>query len=292
MADTAPVNANTEPARLPPPSRLPRLTPWKTPPGEFAVWLLARQAMRGMFARVRLREAAGNPRAAGVPLLGLANHPSWWDGYLALLVARHYGLPRYLMMDEPQLRRYGFFRWAGCFSVDRADPRESARSVAYAAHLLTTAQTPIVWLFPQAEITPADARPIAVQGGAAHVLRRATAGGYAVGWLPVAWQYEFRGEQHPEAFIRVGAVEIVNAADTRDTRALTARIAAALIREADSLRDDLAADDVRAYGTVLHGAGGVNDRWDRVLRRSRLVLEPEPTAQNTTREHMKDVMGE
>ncbi len=127
---------NTEPARIAAIGVSPRLTPRKTPPGEFAVWLLARWAMRGMFARVRLRETAGNPRAAGVPLLGLANHPSWWDGYLALLLARHYGLPRYLMMDEPQLRRYGFFRWAGCFSVDRTDPRESARSVAYAAHLL------------------------------------------------------------------------------------------------------------------------------------------------------------
>ncbi len=253
----------------------PRLVPHKTPPGEFAVWLLAWWAMRGMFGRVRLHEGGGNPRAAGVPILGLANHPSWWDGYLALLLARYYGLPRYLMMDESQLRRYGFFRWAGCFSVDRTDPRESARSVAYAARLLTRAEQPIVWLFPQAEITPADRRPIAAHGGAAHVLRRATADGTAVGWLPVAWQYAFRGEQHPEAFIRVGAVEVVTAAETREVRRLSARISAALTREADALRDDLAADDLATYRIILHGAGGVNDRWDRVRRRSRLVAEPE-----------------
>lgn len=277
------MNTDTQLPLLPPPSRLPRITPCKTPLGEFAVWLLARQAMRSMFARVRLRETAGSPRTSGVPLLGLANHPSWWDGYLALLLARHYGLPRYLMMDEPQLRRYGFFRWAGCFSVDRTDPRESARSVAYAAHLLATARTPIVWLFPQAEITPADFRPIAVHGGAAHILRRATAGGRTVGWLPVVWQYEFRGEQHPEAFIRVGAVEVVTAAQTRDTRAFTARIAAALTREADALRDDLATDTVGAYETVLHGAAGVNDWWDRILHRSRLVPEPESASLSTTR---------
>ncbi len=252
----------------------PRLTPQKTPPGELAVWLLIRWSLTRMFARVRLRQVGADPRAAGVPLLGVATHPSWWDGYLALAMSRHYRLSRYLMMDEAQLRRYGFFRWLGCFSVDRADARESARSVAYAAHLLATERQPLVWLFPQAEITPADRRPIEAHGGAAHVLRRATAGGKTVGWLPVAWRYEFRGEQHPEAFIRVGAVEIVAAAEVRDTRALTARISAALTREADALRDDLAADDVQAYGVILRGAGGINDRWDGVLRRRRLVAEP------------------
>lgn len=251
----------------------PRLTPQKTPLGELAVWLLIRWSLTHMFARVRLREMS-DPRAAGVPLLGLANHPSWWDGYLALATARHYHLPRYLMMDEAQLRRYGFFRWAGCFSVDRSDARESARSVAYAAHLLATERQPLVWLFPQAEITPAARRPIEAHGGAAHVLRRATAGGRAIGWLPVAWQYEFRGEQHPEAFVRVGAAEIVNAADTRDARALTARIGAALTREADALRDDLVADDLGAYHVIVRGTSGINDWWDTVLRRRRLVAEP------------------
>lgn len=245
----------------------------KNSPGERAVWTLVAWSLGRMFARVRLYQVS-DPCAAGVPLLGLANHPSWWDGYLAFAVARHYHRAQFMMMDEAQLRRYGFFRWAGAFSVDRADARESARSVAYAAHLLATERTPLVWLFPQAEITPADRRPITAHGGAAHVLRRATAG-KAVGWMPVAWQYAFRGEQHPEAFVRVGAVEVVTAADTRDTHALTARIAAALTREADALRADLAADDVGAYRVVFRGASGINDRWDRVLRRRRLVPEPE-----------------
>ncbi len=253
---------------------LPRIPPHKTPIGELAVWLLIQWSVRGMFARVRLREAAGDPRAASVPLLGVANHPSWWDGYLAMIVARQYGLPRYLMMDAPQLARYRFFAWAGCFSVDRADPREVARSVAFAAHLLATERQSLVWLFPQAEITPADARPLVMHGGAAHVLRRASATGRDVGFLPVAWQYAFRGEQHPEAFIRLGAVEVLDATTARDTRSVTARIQSALTAQADALRDDIAADDLTAYRVVLHGKSGVNDAFDRLLGRSRLVDTP------------------
>lgn len=251
----------------------PRIVPHKTPAGELAVWLLARGAMRGMFARVRLSAPDGDPHAAGVPLLGLANHPSWWDGYLALAIARRYGLRRFLMMDEPQLRRYRFFAWAGCFSVDRTDPREAARSIGYAAQLLATERQPLLWLFPQAEITPADARPIRAHGGAAHILRRAAVT-RSVGFLPVAWQYEFRGEQHPEAFIRLGPATIVDAAMARDTAAMTLRIEDALTRQADTLRNEIAANDLRRYQTIVRGKGGVNDTWDRLLRRPRLVEEP------------------
>lgn len=211
--------------------------------------------------------------AAGLPLLGVANHPSWWDGYCALALARWYGRSRYLMMDEAQLRRYRFFAWAGCFSVDRHDPRESARSVAYAAHLLATERAPLVWLFPQAEITPPDARPIVVNPGAAHILRRATAARGTVGLLPTAWQPVFRGEQHPEVFIRVLPVQRFSPDAARDIARTTACVQASLTAAADRLASDLRSASFGEYRTMLRGTGGVNDRFDRLLRRSRLVAD-------------------
>src|SRR5262249_12927293 len=133
------------------PEWLPRIPARKTPPGELAIWLLARAALRRMFVRLRVSDAGVLAHAAGVPLLAVANHPSWWDGYIALALSRHYGRARYLMVDEAQLRRYPFFAWAGCFSVDRNDPRETARSLSYAANLLATERAPLLWLFPQGE---------------------------------------------------------------------------------------------------------------------------------------------
>ncbi len=245
----------------------------KTPIGELLVWLLVRSAMRRMFARVRCH-AAENPRAAGVPLLGVANHPSWWDGYTALLCARHYGLSRYLMMEEAQLRRYPFFAWAGCFSVDRSDARDAARSVAYAAHILTTRPRPIVWLFPQADIVPTDRRPIATHPGAAHILRRATRDGRRVGLLPVAWHPIFRGEQHPEILVRIGAVQVYDYDAARDIPASTRRIQAAVTTELDTLQHDICTENLTTYRTILRGQAGVNDLFDRMLRRARLVDEP------------------
>ncbi|MHB8645191.1 MAG: lysophospholipid acyltransferase family protein [Thermomicrobiales bacterium] len=242
--------------------------------GELLVWALVRSSLRRMFVRVRLREAGEDPRASGVPLLVIASHPSWWDGYLALLLSRHYGARRYLMMDAAQLQRYGFFAWAGCFGVERGDARDVTRAVAYAAALLRQEIPTWVWLFPQAEITPSQTRPLSMQGGAAHILRRATAGGRSIGVLPVAWELVFRGEQHPEVVALVGDIITFDEAGARNLPAVTATLTDALTAVMDRLADDLARNDLTAYRTMLRGSAGVNDRFDRLLRRTRLVADP------------------
>jgi hypothetical protein len=239
--------------------------------GELLIWLLVRSSLRRMFVRLRLRVAGDDPRAAGMPLVAVANHPSWWDGYLALLLSRHFGLRRYLMMEAAQLRRYGFFAWAGCFGIERADPRDVARALAYAANLLRQRDQPLLWMFPQAAIMPSDRRPVAVYGGAAHIVRRAAENDCPVGVLPVAWQLVFRGEQHPEVFIRTGAITQFDRASSRDAAVISARIQQGLTETMDALRDDLVNETLQEYRVILRGQRGVNDRFDALLHRHRLV---------------------
>jgi chlorobactene lauroyltransferase len=252
----------------------PRFPARKSAWGELLVWALVRASLRRMFVRVRLRERGEDPRAAGLPLLLIANHPSWWDGYLALLLSRHYGARRYLMMDAAQLKRYGFFAWAGCFGIERADARDVARGIAYAADLLRQREPVWLWLFPQAEITPSLARPLTFHAGAAHIVRRATAAGRTVGVLPVAWELVFRGEQHPEVVVRVGEIRIFDTASARDVSAVTACLSDALTGVMDAVGKEIARGDLAAYRTILRGRVGVNDRFDGLLRRDRLVADP------------------
>lgn len=252
----------------------PRYPARKSAPGELLIWLLVRSALRRMFARARLRIAGDDPRAAGMPLVAVANHPSWWDGYLALLLSRRLGLRRYLMMEAAQLRRYGFFAWAGCFGIDRDDPRDVARALAYASRLLTRDDNALLWMFPQAEIVPAAVRPVAVHGGAAHIVRRATGEAPVVGVLPVAWQLVFRGEQHPEVFIRTGAIARFDRATSGDASAVSGRIRDVLTETMDQLHDDIIHERLAAYRVILRGRQGINDRFDRMLRRDRLVCDP------------------
>jgi 1-acyl-sn-glycerol-3-phosphate acyltransferase len=222
-------------------------------------WALVRWAVWAHFDRVWLKVEGPLPHPADGPLLIYPNHPSWWDGYMCFLLTRMVLRGRfeaYMMMEEPELRRYRFFTWAGCFSVDRRDPRSAARSVVYISRLLAARRARALVIFPQGTLTPNDRRPLEVYAGAAHVGRRA---GGATLW-PIALRYEFRGEQRPEAFIRAGPAH--HAPPEADVRALTAEIAQRLTVAADSLRDEVAEGRLDGYRVLLRGRAGVNRVWD------------------------------
>jgi 1-acyl-sn-glycerol-3-phosphate acyltransferase len=217
---------------------------------------------------VWLRIVGPLPHPADGPLIVYLNHPSWWDGYMCMLLSRLVlggRFESFLMMEEPELQRYRFFRWAGCFSVDRHDPRSAARSVAYIGRLLAERHTRSLYIFPQGLLTPNDRRPLALYPGAAHVVRRA---GGATLW-PVALRYEFRGEQRPEAFIRAGPPHYANA--DSQTRALTADITRRLTGVADALRDEVAEGWLAEYRTLARGRSGVNRVFDAL--RARLPIK-------------------
>lgn len=241
----------------------PRLTARKTPLIEAFIYrALVRPAIRSAFQRVGLwsYEPALRPEGTrDLPILIYANHPSWWDGYMAFLLAdEHWRCAGYLMMEEAQLARYGFFRYCGVFSVDRHDPREAMRSVAYAGTLLKSHPGRVLWIFPQGEITPNDRRPLGTYSGAAHIARRAA----PVRCIPMALRFEFLGEQRPEALIRLGASHVV-AGDT-NVKALHHEMDQRLLAEVEQLREDTINGATTGYHTILQGRASVNVVWDRV----------------------------
>jgi len=247
------------------PPDLPAIPARRNRPGEALIyWALVRWAVWTHFNSVWVNVQGPLPHPADGPLIIYPNHPSWWDGYMCFLLTRKVlggRFEAYLMMEEPELRRYRFFRWAGCFSVDRADPRSAARSVGYISRLLAERRARALVIFPQGTITPNDRRPLDVYSGAARIARHA---GGATLW-PIALRYEFRGEQRPDAFIRAGPAHHTSAG--ANTRALAAEIAWRLTAAADALRDDVTAGRLDGYRVLLHGRAGVNRLWDAVRRR-------------------------
>jgi 1-acyl-sn-glycerol-3-phosphate acyltransferase len=226
-------------------------------------WSLIRTALWNHFDRVRVQIIGRLPCREDGPLICYLNHPGWWDAYMAALVDRkllRLRFESYGMMEEPQLRAYRFFRWAGAFSVDRHNPREAARSVAYISRLLREQSGRALYIFPQGTITPNDQRPLVLFSGLAHIVRRS--GGAML--CPVALRYEFRGEQLPEAFIRFGPVHRVAA--PVDVQALTAEATQRLTESADALRAAVVADDMSNFRVLLRGRPGINRVFDLVQR--------------------------
>lgn len=234
--------------------------PWAVGAG-LVYWLIVRPSLRHTFNRVLLDPG---PAAAILtqpePVLCYVSHAAWWDGYLAFeLFRRAYPRQHFLMMEEAQLRRYFFFRWCGCFSVDRQDAREGIRSLRYAAQLLTTHQKPLLWLFPQGMIVPVDRRPLALYRGAAEIATR-TGGVWCV---PVALRYEFGPEQRPDALVAMGEPLWVSQDDhARDVHeTFTERLAAT----ADHLHERWNTSDLAAFQPILRGKSSTNRIFDAVL---------------------------
>lgn len=87
----------------------------------------------------------------GRPLLVLANHFSWWDGFFIyhlgdVLLGKRF----HVMMLEEQLHNYPILRSAGAFSVNK-NSRSILESLAFAASLLHDPAN-LVLIFPQGRI--------------------------------------------------------------------------------------------------------------------------------------------
>lgn len=234
---------------------------------ELIYWLLARRSLTRSFHRVWLQQHGPLPDPSAGPLILYLNHSSWWDGYLAYVIHRMVLRGRFdthLLMEERQLRAYRFFTWSGAFSINRHDPKETWRSLRYAARLLRGGERPrALFIFPQGEILPADRRPLVILPGIARIV--AFAGPITL--CPVALRYEFLGQQWPHAFIRIGPAHRV--ADPKDSRGTLAEVTARLTAACDALREDLLELRLERFRPLLQGRSGADQRfdaWRRLLR--------------------------
>lgn len=202
-----------------------------------------RHLLRKSFARIRV---AGLDVVRGGGTMVLApNHSCWWDGCVDAYLARDVLRRRnYLLMGEPELRKYPVFSSLGVFSG----------GVRYIVRELRAHPGALLWIYPQGEMLPARA-PLAVRDGAAWIARAAD-----VPVVPVAQRYEFVRDDHPEVFVRFGAP----LRDVQDSAALRDAMVALLAR----VDEDVALQRLDAYETVMHGAETRSERLDR-LRESR-----------------------
>jgi 1-acyl-sn-glycerol-3-phosphate acyltransferase len=169
----------------------------------FARWFARRIAARMQrdFSRVMIH---GLDEAHAVarehPTLWVANHTSWWDPLVTVLLGVHVlRLDTFAMMASENLQRLPFFGLVGAFGVDRARRRDGADATRYAASLLDRPAR-AVWIFPQGN-TRAPTEPLRFLPGAAAIHARAP--GSVV--LPIGLRYVCGDDPRPELWIAIGA---------------------------------------------------------------------------------------
>lgn len=172
--------------------------------------------VRNTFAAVHVHGLHSLQQAVHeAPVLVLANHSSWWDPLVALWLGEMQleGAQTYGMMNADNLRRLRFFRWMGCFGVDRSSRRDGARASRYAIDLLRRRGN-LVWVFPQGEEQPPHV-PLQFELGAAGIAKRAPAARV----VPVALSFVFEGDERPHVYVSVGEPLSAQAAANRDAQA-------------------------------------------------------------------------
>ena len=230
--------------------------------GRYAAWYVPRH-----FHAVRLLGTEQPPAAVG-PVIVYLNHPSWWDPMICLLLARRFWPDRkhYAPIDAAALRRYRFFQHLGFFGVEQ-DSAAGSLSFLRTARAILEQPDAMLWITAQGQFTDARHRPITLRPGLGHLLRHV---GHAM-VVPLAVEYCFWDERHPEALASFG--EPIEVSSPRDRR--TAEWTALLERHLDGAADRLAAAamsrDPSRFVTLHSGSAGVSFVYDLWLRAKALA---------------------
>ena len=158
-----------------------------------------------MRRRVRAVRIAGLPRTLppGRPLLLVANHVSWWDGFALREVHRRLRpeAPLYTVMLERELRRVAFFRRLGAVGIDPDSPSSVAHVLRDLRAWRRARPDSVIAFFPQGRIWPSHRRPLGFRAGVELFARHLA----PIAVLPVGLHMEPLNSPAPTLFASVGA---------------------------------------------------------------------------------------
>jgi 1-acyl-sn-glycerol-3-phosphate acyltransferase len=134
----------------------------------------------------------GDIKDTGLPILLIANHISWWDGFwIAYLNETRFHCKFHFMMLEEQLHKYWFFNHAGGFSV-RKGSRTVVETLHYTSELLKNRGN-LVLVFPQGEIQSMHNQHFVFEKGIDRVLQNK----YDVQVIMVASMVDYLSQKKP-----------------------------------------------------------------------------------------------
>ncbi len=215
--------------------------------------------MRSAFRALRLARPGLPTLPAGRPIIVYSNHPSWWDPAFAMVLTTRL-FPKhesYAPIHAAMLQRYRFFRRIGIFGVDLDGRMGGVRFLQTSMRILEDPRR-MLWVTAQGRFMDPRERPLALRSGVAHLMARLPD---AVA-LPLALEYPFWSERHPEALACFGDPVVGDG----DAGAWASRLEAALEATCDRLAELAQARDPAAFQMVMPGRAGVGGVYGSWLR--------------------------
>lgn len=117
----------------------------------------------------RMIRIHGELRDAGLPVLLIGNHFSWWDGFIVNHInEKVFRRKMHIMMLEEELRGRMFLNKAGAYSI-RKKSRSALESLDYTAALLREPGN-LVALYPQGRFQPMSRSAVRFERGIERIL--------------------------------------------------------------------------------------------------------------------------
>lgn len=195
------------------------------------------------------------------PLLVLANHSSWWDGFFLYYLNHNYFRRRmFLMMLEEQLQNYSFFRRLGAYGIDPKDFRAIRESLRFTSSILNgnSGKNVLVGIFPQGELLPWGAHPFKFKRGIDLILRDVKT---TITILPMAMRIEMLSEQRPEVFFLSGKPELFRDQKTALSQYWQRQLLYLMKKLAEQINRG------EKGTTIYRGSLSVNNRVTKISRR-------------------------
>lgn len=243
-----------------------------------------RRIVRGYFHRhfhaVRIAHAERFSAVTG-PVIVYANHSSWWDPMVSVLLAEELMPERrhYAPMDAAALERYGILKRLGIFPVETKSARGAVRFLRTGEAILRDGG--VLWVTPQGRFCDPRERPLDFKPGMAALAARIADSCGECTLLPLAIEYPFWDERLPETLLYVAEplhVRALDGAEVVQARAAEALEAAMAEMQRKAMARSAAGFEVLASGSL--GAGGfyaLAQRLRAIVTRRPYVPEHTPT---------------
>jgi len=218
-----------------------------------------RRIVRGYFRRHFHAVRIANPqRFLGMeaPLIVYANHSSWWDPMVCILLAAE--MPQrkhYAPMDAAALEKYRLLKRLGIFPVEMKTPRGAVQFLRTGEAILKSGG--VLWITPQGRFADPRERPIVFKAGMAALAERVASALGSCTLIPLAIEYPFWDERLPETLLYFAEPIHVLADESSESiqhRAIAALEFAMEENHRRALARDPAAYQLLTKGTL--GSGG------------------------------------
>lgn len=219
-----------------------------------------RRIVRGYFRRhfhaVRIAHVERFKGITG-PLIVYANHSSWWDPMVSVLLAAELMPERrhYAPMDAAALSKYGILKRIGLFPVDLSSSRGAVQFLRTGEAVLESGG--VLWITPQGRFADPRERPLEFKPGMAALAARVATSVGTCTLLPLAIEYPFWDERLPETLLCFASPLSIEADEPAES--VQRRSLAALEAALDEIKAMAVARDPAGLQRLMRGdlgAGG------------------------------------